>query len=375
MNPMKLASDSTDSAETAGMMEQAFADRDGSYDGVFFFAVKTTGIFCRPSCPSRPKRENVEFFRSSTECLIAGYRPCKRCQPLDTHGSPQPWVTELIKRIQTNPSIRLKSSDLLASGVTPERARRWFRDHTGLTFAEWCRCHRLACAFTRIQAGDSLDDAGFEAGFESTSGFRTAFAKKYGTAPGEARHSGRCVKVAIWDSPIGPLIAGAHDEAICLLDYIDRRTLSAGLESLHRKFRCALVPGTHPLLERLQLELTEYFEGRLAGFTVPVAPEGTSFQRKVWHELRRIPSGRTISYDDLATRIGQPSAIRAVARANATNQICILIPCHRVIGKDGALSGYGGGVWRKRLLLRLEQSSAAELHDIPMGTTPPTSPR
>ncbi len=372
---MKPPAPSIDSAETAEMMEHAFADRDGSFDGVFYFGVKTTGIFCRPSCPSRPKRENVEFFRTSTECLVAGYRPCKRCHPLDAQGSAPPWVEELVLRIQTNPSIRLRSSDLLASGVTPERARRWFRDHYGLTFAEWCRNHRLACAFTRIQAGDPLDDAGFEAGFESASGFRTAFVKNFGTAPGAARHSGRRVMVAIWDSPIGPLIAGAHDGGICLLDYIDRRTLSTGLESLRQKFRCALIPGTHPLLERLHVELTDYFEGRLAVFTVPAAPEGTSFQQKVWNELRRIPPGRTISYDELAVRIEQPSATRAVARANATNQICILIPCHRVIGKNGALSGYGGGVWRKRLLLKLEQSSVAELDEIPMATTHPTSPR
>jgi AraC family transcriptional regulator of adaptative response/methylated-DNA-[protein]-cysteine methyltransferase len=152
------------------------------------------------------------------------------------------------------------------------------------------------------------------------------------------------------------LLAGANDQGIVFLEYTDRRLLEHNLKSLRRRFDCGVVPGQHPFLERLRRELNEYFLAERKEFTLPVASRGTAFQDKVWHELRRIPYGETISYDELASRVGQPTAQRAVARANGMNYVCILIPCHRVIGKDGSLTGYGGGLWRKRLLLELERT-------------------
>jgi AraC family transcriptional regulator of adaptative response/methylated-DNA-[protein]-cysteine methyltransferase len=337
-------------------MERAFARKDASYDGVFFVAVKTTGIFCRPSCPSRPNPANLEFFGLLKECLFAGYRPCKRCHPLEASGAPPEWVSNLMKQADAAPNRHLKAADLRALGVTPERARRWFQENYGMSFTAWCRGNRLAGAFTQIRQGAGLDDVTFDSGFESHSGFREAFARAFGKAPGESRENGERIVLTILESPLGPLLAGASDDGIACLEYTDRRMLEHNFEVMRRQFGCAIVPGDHRFLRQLRSELAEYFNGGRRDFDVPIAPRGTPFQEKVWRELRRIPFGKTISYERLARNIGQPTAQRAVARANGMNRICILIPCHRVIGKDGSLSGYGGGVWRKRLLLELEQA-------------------
>lgn len=336
-------------------MLRALRDKDADYDGVFFTAVKTTGIFCRPSCPSRPNPANVEFFGSIRECIFAGYRPCKRCHPLEANGAPPAWVAKLLTRVESAPGERLRAADLRAWGITPERARRWFQQHYGMSFVAWCRGHRLAGAFTQIRNGTKLDDVVFDSGFESHSGFREAFNRTFGDAPGRVRRKGARVVCAMIGSPLGPLLAGANDEGVCLLEYTDRRMLEKNLATLRRRFRCAVVPGEHRWLTQLRRELAEYFSGRRREFTVPIGLRGTPFQEKVWGELRRIPHGKTISYEELAHRIGQPAARRAVARANGMNRICILVPCHRVVGKDGSLTGYGGGLWRKRLLLELER--------------------
>ncbi len=339
-------------------MERAFAAKDATYDGVFYVAVKTTGIFCRPSCPSQPKPENVEFFASVKACLFAGYRPCKRCHPLHATGTPPEWVATLISRVEAAPDVRLKAADLRDLGITPERARRWFQQHYGMSFTAWCRGQRLAGAFMRLRRGSSLDDATFDSGFESLSGFRDAFSRAFGAPPGRSRADGARVVVTMLESPLGPLLAGATDEGIVFLEYTDRRMLEHNFASLRRRFACGIVPGQHDLLDRLRDELAQYFSGARREFTLPLASRGTPFQDKVWRELRRSPFGQTISYDELAVRIGQPTAQRAVARANGMNYVCILIPCHRVIGKDGSLTGYGGGLWRKRLLLELERTGA-----------------
>ena len=350
-------------------MERAFARKDASYDGVFYVAVKTTGIFCRPSCPSRPNLDNVEFFLTVKECFFAGYRPCKRCHPLEANGKPPEWAQALISRVEAAPDARLKAADLRALGITPERARRWFQQHYGMSFAAWCRDNRLAGAFMRIRHGATLDDAIFDSGFQSHSGFREAFTRVFGEAPGRSRENGDRVVITMLETPLGPVLAGATDQGINLLEYTDRRMLEHNLQALRRRFGCAIVPGQHPLLERLHEELNEYFQGDRQEFTLPLASRGTPFQDKVWQELRRIPFGRTISYDELAQRVGQPTAQRAVARANGMNYVAILIPCHRVIGKDGSLTGYGGGLWRKRLLLELERTGRLPGRDEP-GTKP-----
>src|SRR5258708_17355288 len=210
-------------------LERAFAAKDSTYDGVFYVAVKTTGIFCRPSCPSRPKLENVEFFASVKDCMFAGYRPCKRCHPLEANGTPPEWVRELIGRVEATPDVPLKAADLRALGVTPERARRWFQQHFGMSFSAWCRGNRLAGAFMRLRQGTTLDDATFDSGYESHSGFREAFARTFGQAPGRSRDNGERVVVTMLESPLGPLIAGTNDNGIVLLEYTDRPMLEPNL--------------------------------------------------------------------------------------------------------------------------------------------------
>src|SRR5438093_1509210 len=242
-------------------MMRAARAKNADYDGVFFVAVKTTGIFCRPSCPSRPNPENVEFFGSIKDCLSAGYRPCKRCRPLETNGAPPPWAAQLIELVEASPDARLKAADLRELGVTPERARRWFKQHYGMSFAGWCRGHRLAGALNQIRNGAPLDDVIFDSGFESYSGFRDAFHRTFGDAPGRARQAGNQVVMAMLESPLGPLLAGASDEGICLLEYTDRRMLETNLETMRKRFGCAIVPGQHNWLIQLRTGLVEYLVG------------------------------------------------------------------------------------------------------------------
>ncbi len=338
-------------------MEQAMLAGDGSYDGVFVVAVRTTGIFCLPSCrpPRRPRPENVEFFGTIREALFAGYRACKLCRPLELEGGQPAWVEQLMARVEQTPHERIQASDLRGWGLSPERVRRWFQRRYGMTFSAWCRSRRLAEAFTRIREGADLDDVALEHGYASHSGFREAFGQTFGQPPGRSEQT-KCVVTAMLDSPLGRLLAAATDDGICLLEYTDRRMLERNLATMRRQFAASIVPGQHKWLKLLSDELAAYFDGRLTEFTVPVTPRGTPFQERVWNELRRIPHGTTISYEELAARIGQPTAVRAVANANGQNRVNILIPCHRVIGKNGDLTGYGGGLWRKRLLLDRERN-------------------
>jgi AraC family transcriptional regulator of adaptative response/methylated-DNA-[protein]-cysteine methyltransferase len=342
-------------------MVAAFMAGDGSYDGVFYTAVKTTGIFCRPGCPARkPNPENVTFYATVGEALFAGYRPCKRCSPLTAPGKPPEWVARLIARIDTAPDLRIRAADLLASGIDPGRARRWFRTHYGMTFSAFCRARRLSGALATIREGGSVDDAVFESGYLSHSGFRDAFTRTFGATPGKGEHV-LSVSLAWIESPLGPLIAGADDRGICLLEFSDRRMLEAQLETLARRLRRPLVPGEHRDLERLRSELQEYFGGKRKVFEVPLNAPGTPFQERVWNELRGIPFGELRSYEQIAVGIGSPKAVRAVGRANGMNRIAIVIPCHRVVGKDGTPTGYGGGIWRKQRLLDLERGGDTPL--------------
>lgn len=337
-------------------MERAFYAGDASYDGLFVVGVRTTGIFCKPSCPARkPLPQNVEYCHTVRDALFAGYRPCKRCRPMEPEGTAPEWAASLRTAVEADPSRRWSAADLRSRGLTPETVRRWFQKTYGLTFAGWCRALRLGQAFTRLREGAAIDDVVFEHGFESHSGFREAFGRLFGLSPGKV--SGQNVIVAsLLQTPLGPMVAAAVDQGLCLLEFSDRRMLQAQLQTVSRRLKLGLVPGDHPHLRHLRVELAAYFEGRLSSFTIPLFTPGTPFQEAVWEELRRIPQGETTSYEALANRVGKPAAVRAVGRANGMNRVSILIPCHRVLNKDGNLCGYGGGLWRKRLLLELERT-------------------
>jgi AraC family transcriptional regulator of adaptative response/methylated-DNA-[protein]-cysteine methyltransferase len=336
-------------------MERAVNTSDASYDGIFFVAVRTTGIFCRPSCPARkPLPKNREYFGTPREAVFAGYRPCKRCRPLETDGRPPEWVGRLLGEVERDPQARWRDRDLRRLAIDPARARRYFNQHYGMTFQAYSRGRRMAQALTQIKRGTKLDDVALGNGYESHSGFREAFAKTFGRPPGQGRQAG-CVVIAWAESPIGPLLMGATDDGVCLLEFTDRRALETQLATVRRRFTCALVPGEHDYLDRLQDELDRYFVGTLTDFTVPLVYPGTPFQRQVWDQLRKIPYGETRSYEDVARAVGSPAAVRAVGTANGKNRIGIVIPCHRVVNKDGRLGGYGGGLWRKQFLLDLER--------------------
>ncbi len=336
-------------------MLRAFEERDPAWDGLFLTAVRTTGIFCRPTCPARrPKPENIEFYPSAREALLAGYRPCKRCRPMEPNGTAPEWLRPLLAEVEHDPARRITDQGIRTLGLEPARVRRWFRSTHGMTFQAYQRARRLGLAMGRIQQGEDLTRLAYEHGYESPSGFRDAFEQLFGETPGRSRGTTPVVLTRV-ATPLGPMVAGASDEGICLLEFADRPMLETQVRRIRKALDAAIAPGDHPHLARLQGELARYFQGALREFTVPLVLGGTPFQRQAWTFLRNIPYGETRSYDDEARAIGRPLARRAVGRANGDNRIAIVIPCHRVVRADGSLSGYGGGLWRKRWLLELEQ--------------------
>jgi AraC family transcriptional regulator of adaptative response/methylated-DNA-[protein]-cysteine methyltransferase len=360
-----LSKDAFDPAAPAGpaalpapdRMYRALAGRDGSYEGIFVASVKTTGIFCRPGCTAKtPKRENVEFFGSAREALLRGYRPCKICRPLGRKGEFPDWLKPLIDEIDADPSIRLRDADLRARGLEPSRVRRWFLKNHGLTFQAYLRSLRIGKAFGRIRYGDKVSQAAFDSGYESLSGFTDSFKKTAGFPPATSARR-EMISITRVLTPLGPMLAGAVKDGVCLLEFVDRRMLETQLARLRRLFGAEFVPGESPHFTALSAQLEEYFAGQRREFSVPLAAAGTAFQEKVWAVLRTIPYGTTRSYQEQTEILGDPKSIRAVARANGDNRIAILIPCHRVIGKNGKLIGYGGGLWRKQHLLDLERKN------------------
>jgi AraC family transcriptional regulator of adaptative response/methylated-DNA-[protein]-cysteine methyltransferase len=350
-------------------MLEALQTRNATYDGVFYTAVRTTGIFCRPVCPARrPKPENIEFFATTQDALYSGYRPCRRCRPLEPTGSPPDWLRSLLDELDAEPQRRWTDRDLRERGLQPDRVRRWFQRHHGMTFHAYGRARRLGLAFERIREGSGVSTTAYEHGYESLSAFNEAFRQILGAAP-KSLNGDMVLRVTRVLTPLGPMIAGATGEALHFFEFSDRRCLEKQVERLRRRLGCTFVPGNSRILERTQEEIEAYFQGELRRFTIPLLAPGTDFQRAVWDELLRIPYGETRSYADVARAIGRPTAIRAVARANGDNRLAVFIPCHRVVGSDGRLTGYGGGLWRKQRLLDLE-SGALPLNLGPLVASP-----
>jgi AraC family transcriptional regulator of adaptative response/methylated-DNA-[protein]-cysteine methyltransferase len=340
---------------SAAKMYTALSERDSTFDGVFFAAIRTTGIFCRPGCSAKkPKRENVEFYPSARDALVAGYRPCLRCHPLEPRGSAPDWIERLLQHVEQNPARRWKDQDLREAQFDPARVRRWFLKNHGLTFQAYQRARRLGLAFGQIRQGEKWEGAAYTHGFESTSGFHEAFSRTFDAKPNDASEVAPVVIARIL-TPLGPMIAGATSEGICLLEFADRRMLETQLERIRKLFRRPTLPGSNGHVEHLMKELDRYFSGNLRSFTVPLALQGTEFQMAAWNQLLKIPYGNTISYEAQARAIGRPGAQRAIGKANGDNRIAIVIPCHRVVKQNGDLCGYGGGLWRKKYLLDLEQ--------------------
>ncbi|MBK8254429.1 MAG: bifunctional transcriptional activator/DNA repair protein Ada [Polyangiaceae bacterium] len=341
-------------------MERAYLAGDATYRGLFFLGVKTTGIFCNPGCPAKkPLPKNVEYFGSARDAMTAGYRPCKRCEPLRKENEPD-WIKTLLTEVERDKAAGIKDSELAERGFDPTTVRRYFQRTYGMTFQAFMRARRLSQAMTVIREGRGIDDAVFESGYESHSGFRDAFVRAFGKTPGSTPVEER-VFVSRIQTPLGPMVAAATAEGVCLLEFADRRMLEKQLTTVGKLFGGPFVPERNSHLERLNDELTAYFEKKLIRFNVPLVFPGTPFQKRVWEALLNIEHGQTRSYEELATSIGDSKAVRAVGHANGLNRIAIVIPCHRVVNKNGKLGGYGGGLRRKEYLLALEKAGEVQI--------------
>jgi AraC family transcriptional regulator of adaptative response/methylated-DNA-[protein]-cysteine methyltransferase len=339
-------------------MYQASLNKNPDFEGVFWMGVKTTGIFCRPTCTARkPKPENVEFFENTGLALEKGYRPCKVCKPLENPNETPESIQAILDELENNPELKLKDEDLIQRNLEPNTVRRWFIKHHGMTFQAFQRALRLNTAFKKIQQGGNVLEAALESGYDSLSGFTEGFKNNFGFSPNKSK-SNKIIDLKRIETPIGEMIACANEDGICMLEFNDRKSLEKELKEIAQKHNATIVQGENPHFKTLEKELKDYFNGKIKDFTVPLSPVGTDFQKNVWKVLRKIPYATTKTYLQQAEILGNPKATRAVANANGLNKISIIIPCHRVIGSNGKLTGYGGGVWRKQFLLDLERKNS-----------------
>ncbi len=333
----------------------ALLARDETFEGRAFVGVTSTGIFCRLTCPARkPKPENCRWYDSAARCIEAGYRPCKRCHPVAPAADDDKLITDLLCALHNEPTRRWREQDILALGYDPSTVRRNFKKQFGTTFLEMARTRRMHEGFTTLVQGARVIDAQLDAGFSSASAFKTAFAKILGTSPSALQNNSELR--ADWIvTPLGSMVVVCDKTSLHLLDFVDRKALPSLLFRLRKSTGIEFGLGRFDSTDQVEAELADFFYGRCSDFKVKLAFHGTEFSRNVWMELRKISAGETRSYSQIAHSIGNPKAVRAVARANAANSLAIVVPCHRVIGANGSLTGYGGGLWRKQKLIELER--------------------
>ncbi|MGB2886745.1 MAG: bifunctional DNA-binding transcriptional regulator/O6-methylguanine-DNA methyltransferase Ada [Candidatus Acidiferrales bacterium] len=346
---------------------RAVLARDPSADNLFVFAVRSTGIYCRPSCPSRrPHRGQVVFFRVPEMAEREGFRPCRRCRPQDAiRRDPQ---AEAVARIcrqieasvaahadeQTNDSLKLASLGASAN-LSPHQLERAFRRVLGITPRQYADAHRMRRLKARLKKGDDVTTALYDAGFGSSSRLYERAPAHLGMTPATYRRGGAGMEIAytVVSSPLGRLLVGATSHGISAL-YLgedDARLEAALLEEYPR----AKIRRDRNGLEGWVRTILEHLRGREPHLDLPTDVQATAFQRRVWEELRRIPYGTTRTYSQIARAIGRPQATRAVARACATNPVSVVVPCHRVVREDGNLAGYRWGLERKQSLLSRER--------------------
>lgn len=333
---------------------EMLVNKNSKYEGIFFVGVKTTGIFCRPTCPAKkPKQENCDFFESAQEALLASYRPCKRCKPLTAPSHLCDDVKKLVEAIEQNPEKKWTDKDFESLSIHANTARRQFKKQFNMTFIEYSRARRLGIAFNHIRNGEPIIHAQLESHFESSNGFRDAFSKIMGDVPSNSKELR--VLYSNWvETPLGSMLAIADEAQLYLLEFVDRRGLENEIVRLRKRLHAVILPGHSNVFDQLKQQLKEYFDGHRTTFTVPLFLLGSDFQKRVWNTLITIPTGTTSSYKQLAEKVQNTLAHRAVANANGANTIAILIPCHRVINSNGELGGYGGGLARKAWLLKHE---------------------
>ncbi|MBC8755748.1 methylated-DNA--[protein]-cysteine S-methyltransferase [Kordia sp. YSTF-M3] len=330
---------------------QALLERKENFVGIFFVGVKTTSIFCIATCRARkPKLKNVEFYTSFKEALDNGYRPCKICKPTENANEAPAQVEKAIQLIKQHPKEKITDAQLREQDISPEIVRRWFNKNYGMTFQAYQRMYRINTAFQELKKGKNTTHTAFDTGYESLSGFGYTYKKLIGKSP-QKSIGDRVILINRLTTPLGPMFVCATDKGICLLEFVDRELLETEFKDLQRLLKANIIVGENEHIQQAKKELAEYFEGTRTQFDVQLETPGTDFQNTVWSVLQTIPYGKTTSYQQEAESINNPKAVRAVASANGCNRIAIIIPCHRVIGKNGNLTGYSGGLERKRWLL------------------------
>ncbi|WP_298320285.1 bifunctional transcriptional activator/DNA repair enzyme AdaA [uncultured Aquimarina sp.] len=336
---------------------KALLERKENFVGIFFVGVKTTSVFCIATCRARkPKLENVEFYTTFKEALDNGYRPCKICKPTENaNEAPEP-VEKAITLVKQNPKEKITDDQLRKLAISPEVVRRWFKKNYGMTFQAYQRMYRINNAFQELKKGKNATHTAFDSGYESLSGFGYTFKKVIGASPQKST-GGNVILISRLTTPLGPMFVCATEKGICLLEFVDRRMLETEFKDLQTRLQAQIIAGENEHIKQTKKEITEYFEGKRKVFEVALETPGTDFQNTVWHSLQQIQYGQVTTYQQQAEKIKNPKAIRAVASANGNNRISIIIPCHRVIGKDGSMIGYGGGIERKQWLLTHEREN------------------
>ena len=338
----------------------AFMERDPAFDGRFFVAVKTTGIYCRPSCPAkRPKRDNVRFYATGAEAARAGFRPCKRCKPdqpslAGQHAAMIEAACRTIERAETEPKLDELAS---AAGLSPYHFHRLFKSKLGVTPKAFAAAHRQNRVREELGRSATVTEAIYGAGFNSNGRFYATSSEALGMTPSEFRAGGNNAEIryAIGESSLGLLLVAASDRGVCAIFFGD--DADALVRDLRRQFPRARVTSGGSEFDDLLGKVIGFVENPRRDLDLPLDIRGTAFQRRVWEALRRIPLGATASYGEIAKAIGSPKSVRAVGRACGSNPIALAIPCHRVVGSGGSLTGYRGGVERKRALLAKEAKS------------------
>jgi AraC family transcriptional regulator of adaptative response/methylated-DNA-[protein]-cysteine methyltransferase len=329
---------------------EAFERRDRRWDGRVIGAVKTTGIYCKPSCPARrPKREHVEFFANGEGARAAGYRPCLRCKP-DEVGRDREAVSQAVKLIEQAEETPRLDEIASAVGYAPHHFQRLFTREMGVSPAAYARGLRAKRAASALKENGSVTEAIYDAGYSGPSRFYADAKDRMGMTPSAWRDGGRgeTIRYAMLDTPLGQMLVAATSKGIC------RLTFDEDLAALQRRFPNANIQPADTAMASLISGVMQAIETPSAMPDLPIDVRGTAFQEAVWRELRKIPAGETRSYADIAAAIGEPGAVRAVGTANGSNPVAVLVPCHRVIRSDGTLGGYGGGLDRKRQLLAAE---------------------
>ena len=324
---------------------------------IFYVGVKTTSIFCIATCRARkPKLENVEFYTTLKEVLDQGYRPCKICHPTQNGNEIPTSVVEAIQLVKSRPKEKISDQMLKSHQISPDLVRRWFKKNYGLTFHAFQRMYRINTAYQEIREGKKTTTTAFNSGYESLSGFGYTYKKLVGRSP-QNSDGQNIILMSRLPSPIGPMFICGTDRGICLLEFVDRPALEMELKDLQRLLQARIIAGENEHIRQAKKEMGEYFHGNLRSFEVSLDLPGTDFQQMAWKALQKIAYGAQSTYSGQAELIGKPKAVRAVGAANGANRVAIIVPCHRVVGTNGQLTGYGGGIERKRWLLQHEKQS------------------